>query len=185
MPLDEQSGTDIRKIVSTVKEREAQGYAYDSADASFKVLVRELMGDLPDYYDVQAFRVLDERRWNAKGSLITVSEAKVKVSVPTASGKRKERLEVAEGNGPVDALYRALIRSLKKAYPSLKDVQLKDYKVRIVNPDQATQATTRVQIESEDEHGNRWTTIGVSGNVIDASFNALNDSFLYKLMLDG
>lgn len=109
-----------------------------------------------------------------------LSEATVKVNVDG-----KTIMTVAEGNGPVNALDQALRKALSGKYPSLKNIRLTDYKVRILNPSDATEAVTRVQIESGDEQGNRWTTIGVSQNIVEASFAALNDSITYKLMREG
>ncbi len=174
---DAKTNERIERLVDDVKRREQAGYSYDSADASFELLAREHLREVPTYYDVKNFRVLDERRWNALNELVTFSEAKVELKI----GK-KRMLEVEEGNGPVNALYRAMIKGLKKHYPMVKEVILTDYKVRILTPEKATEAITRVQIESGDEAGDRWTTIGVSGNIIDASFNALNDSFIYYLL---
>ncbi len=169
----------IGKLVDIVKQHEAQGYAYDSADASFELLARRELGQLPEFYNVRSFRVIDERRWNAKGHLVTFSEAKVKLSLP--DNPDELNIVVAEGNGPVDALYTALIKGLSQRYPSLKNLVLKDYKVRIMQPERASAAVTRVQIEMEAENGERWSTLGVSDNIIDASFNALDDAFNYHL----
>ena len=123
---------------------------------------------------------MDERRWNAKGKLITLSEATLKLEVGD-----KEFLTVAEGNGPVNALDNALRKALDPLYPQLQDMDLTDYKVRILTPGGGTGAITRVMIESVDSTGFRWATIGVSANVIDASYNALNDAITYKLFRDG
>lgn len=167
----------INALVDEIKEREKQGYAYDSADASFEMLARRFLGQVPDYFDLRSFRVIDERRWNAKGQLVTMSEAKIKMVLD-----EKEKLEVAEGNGPVNALNKALKKALSRKYKQLNDIKLRDYKVRILKPERGTGAVTRVQIESSDRKtGERWTTIGVSENIIDASYNAMFDSFVYRL----
>jgi 2-isopropylmalate synthase len=170
----------IGELVTQVKQRELQGYAYEGAEASFEMLVRRLLETVPTYFEVQKFRVLDERRWNAKRQLVTVSEATVKLLV----GK-EEVLTVAEGNGPVNALDACMRKALIKHYPKVKDITLTDYKVRILTPHDATAAITRVMIESRDSKGNVWNTIGVSANVIDASFNALSDSINYHLFKHG
>lgn len=167
----------IEELVRIVKERETEGYAYEGADASFELLARRHLSEVPEFFDLESFRVMDERRWNAKGELITLSEATIKVSI-----KGKRILTVSEGNGPVNALDKALRKALSGRYPVLKDIRLTDYKVRILTPGKATAAVTRVMIESRDETGNIWNTIGVSPNVIDASFNALHDSITYKLL---
>ena len=174
---DKDTQKNVAQLVDEIKERENQGYAYDSADASFEILARRFLDNVPEFYDVRSFRAIDERRWNAKGELITISEAKVKLVLDD-----KECVEVAEGNGPVNALNKALRKALVKKYPQLADIHLVDFKVRIVTPERATEAITRVQIETQGEDGRRWTTVGVSGNIIDASYNALDDAFVYKLL---
>ena len=169
----------ISDLVNKVKELEAQGYAYDSADASFEILAKKHLSIVPNFFDLIGFRVLDERKFDEKGSIITIAEATAKIKI----GK-KTILTVAEGNGPVNALDKALRKALVKKYPSLKNVRLTDYKVRILTPSDGTKAITRVQIESCDESKNKWTTIGVSENIVDASYRALHDSITYKLMKD-
>ncbi len=166
----------IGDLVKAVKEREAQGYAYEDAEASFELMARKLLDAVPVYFDLQSFRVLDERRIDAKGKLATMSEATVKLTV---AGKLK--MKVAEGNGPVNALDAALRKALILKYPQLKTMYLNDYKVRILTPGEATAALTRVMIESKDDTGKSWTTIGVSHNVIDASYNALYDAITFHL----
>ena len=167
----------VAELVKAVKDREALGYAYEDAEASFELLARQQLGVVPKYYELQSFRVLDERQLNAKGKLVTMSEATVKLTV---QGKKK--MTVAEGNGPVNALDAALRKALLPRYPQLKSMHLADYKVRILTPAEATAALTRVMIESRDDTGHSWTTIGVSHNVIDASYNALYDAISYHLM---
>ena len=169
--------TRVAELVKAVKDREALGYAYEDAEASFELLARQMLGVVPKYYELQSFRVLDERHINAKGKLVTMSEATVKLTV---QGKKK--MTVAEGNGPVNALDAALRKALLTRYPQLKSMHLADYKVRILTPSEATAALTRVMIESRDDTGHSWTTIGVSHNVIDASYNALYDAISYHLM---
>jgi 2-isopropylmalate synthase len=169
----------ISGLVDMVKEREYDGYAYDGAEASFELLARRALGEVPEYFRLDSFRVFDERRWNTQGELVTLSEATVKLEV---GGDRT--MAVAEGNGPVNALDAALRQVLIPAYPQLAKLRLVDYKVRILTPNQGTGAVTRVMIESTDGHTEHWTTVGVSTNVIDASFNALNDSITYLLLRD-
>jgi 2-isopropylmalate synthase len=166
----------INALVDLVKRREYDGYAYDGAEASFELLARRGLGEVPDFFRLQSFRVIDERRWNARNELITLSEATIKLDVGTQSV-----MTVAEGNGPVNALDTALRKALLPVYPALEGLRLVDYKVRILTPNDGTKAVTRVMIESTDGHGNRWTTVGVSANVIDASYNALHDSITYRL----
>ncbi|QKV18449.1 citramalate synthase [Oricola thermophila] len=163
-------------LVSIVKEREAGGYAYEGADASFELLARRTLGEVPEFFEVVAFRSMVERRHNAVGKVITVAEAVVKVNVDG-----EERMSVAESsNGPVHALDMALRKDLGKYQAEIADLELVDYKVRILNG--GTEAITRVLIESSDASGARWWTVGVSENIIDASFEALMDSITFKLM---
>jgi len=170
--------TRLPVLLEKVKEREAKGYAYDVATASFELLARRSFGTVPRFFDVDSFRVLVERRHNALGELVTVSEATVKVHVNGSTV-----MSVGEGNGPVNALDSALRKDLGKYQNYIQDLELVDYKVRILTG--GTDATTRVLIESRDEKGNRWFTVGVSPNIVDASFEALLDSINYKLIRDG
>ena len=165
-------------LLALVKEREAQGYAYEGADASFALLARRALGRVPDYFSVESFRVMVERRHNAVGELVTVSEAVVKVVVDG-----QPLITAAEGIGPVNALDLALRKDLGRYQPFITDLKLTDYKVRILNG--GTEAITRVLIESTDGNGESWTTVGVSPNIIDASFEALVDSVTYKLLRAG
>ena len=163
-----------------MKRREFEGYAYDGAEASFELLARRTLGEFPEYFRLDSFRVFDERRWNARGELITLSEATVKLDMAN-----QRHMAVAEGNGPVNALDNALRKVLLAIYPELANMRLLDYKVRILTPNVGTEALTRVMIESGDGSNGGWTTVGVSTNVIDASYNALNDSITNKLFRDG
>lgn len=167
----------IDAIVTEIKKRETQGYAYEDADASFELLVHRRLDEVPDFFDVQGYRVMGERRWNAKGQLVNVSEAVVRLAIDG-----EPVMTVAEGNGPVNALDMAMRKALTPKYKALEHMRLTDYKVRILTPGEATKALTRVMIESRDDKGRVWTTIGVSPNVIDASFIALYDSITYLLM---
>jgi 2-isopropylmalate synthase len=162
-------------LLAEIKEREFQGYAYEGADASLELLARRRLGKVPEFFRVEGFRVNVERRFDANGKLKTVAEAVVKVIV---SGET--RMSVAEGNGPVNALDLALRKDLGELNPWIGDLELVDYKVRILNG--GTEAVTRVLIESRDGEGNRWMTVGVSSNIIDASFEALLDAVNYKLL---
>ncbi|HLI11291.1 MAG TPA: citramalate synthase [Alphaproteobacteria bacterium] len=170
----------VQALVEKVKEREYQGYAYDGAEASFELLARRELDGLPPYFKTQSFRVETERRWNAKGELTTISQAVIKLLVGDAP-----HMEVAEGNGPVDALDTALRKALSARYPQLADMRLVDYKVRILTPTEGTRAVTRVMIESADGVGARWSTVGISANIIEASYEALRDGIVYKLFRDG
>jgi 2-isopropylmalate synthase len=168
----------ISRMLEEVKQREFLGYAYDGAEASFELLARRALGQVPDYFAVESFRVLVERRHNARGELVTVSEAVVKLTIDGET-----LLTAGEGNGPVNALDEALRKDLGKYSAVLADLRLVDYKVRILTS--GTEAVTRVMVESADGKGNRWSTVGVSPNLVDASFEALTDSIRYKLFRDG
>lgn len=167
----------VNELVHEVKQREKLGYAYEGAEASFELLARRFLGSVPEYFTVDSFRVIGERRHNAKGKIIGICEATIKLVIDG-----KESMTAAEGNGPISALDGALRKLLASHFPALKTITLTDYKVRILTPQDGTNAVTRVMIESRDDKGNIWNTIGVSANVIDASFNALHDSVTYKLM---
>ncbi|MCK9919067.1 citramalate synthase [Microbacteriaceae bacterium K1510] len=168
----------IARLLEVVKEREAIGYAYEAADASFDLLARRTLGKVPDYFDVSQFDVNVEQRYNAVGERVTVAMAVVKVKVGNDS-----LISAAEGNGPVNALDQALRKDLGKYQKFIEGLKLTDYRVRILNG--GSGAVTRVLIESEDEAGDHWTTVGVSPNIIDASFQALMDSIIYKLVKSG
>jgi 2-isopropylmalate synthase len=171
----------IGELLDEVKSREAVGYAYEGAEASFELLARRALGEVPKYFSVDSFRVMVERRYNALGALITVAEAQVKVFI---NGDREPLWSIADGNGPVNALDRALRKDLGRYQELITDVELVDYKVRILTG--GTEAVTRVLIESHDKRmGNRWFTVGVSPNIVDASFEALLDSINFKLFKAG
>ncbi|MCE9521399.1 MAG: citramalate synthase [Alphaproteobacteria bacterium] len=168
----------VSALLDQIKEREFLGYAFDGAEASLDLLARRALGKVPTYFKVEGFRVSVERRFNALGQEVSVSEAVVKVEV---DGERL--MNVGEGNGPVNALDNALRKDLGRYSNWLEDLKLVDYKVRILTA--GTEAVTRVMIESADGKGNRWSTVGVSPNIVDASFEALIDSITYKLLRDG
>lgn len=171
----EKSDPKLDTLISILKEREAIGYAYEGADASFELLALKTLGSVPKFFEVESFRVMIERRFDANGDLKTVSEAVVKAHIDG-----HEAMSVAEGQGPVNALDKALRKDLGKFQNEISDLELVDYKVRILNG--GTEAITRVLIESRDGTGRRWWTVGVSDNIIDASFQALMDSIVFKLM---
>jgi 2-isopropylmalate synthase len=168
----------IGRLLEEVKSREAIGYAYEAADASFDVLARRVMGKVPDFFAVEQFDVNVEHRINERGEHVAVSRAMVKVKIGGET-----LVSVGEGNGPVNALDVALRKDLGKYQRYIGGLELTDYRVRILNA--GTEAVTRVLIESQDENGDSWTTIGVSPNIIDASFQALMDSIIYKLIKSG
>ncbi|HVL70337.1 MAG TPA: citramalate synthase [Beijerinckiaceae bacterium] len=168
----------IGRVLEEVKRKEAEGYAYEGADASFFLLVKSVLGEVPTFFEVERFKVNVERRYNALGQLVTVAEAIVKVKVGG-----EVLISAAEGNGPVNALDVALRKDLGKYQDLIQDLELVDYKVRIFQG--GSDAVTRVLIESGDASGERWFTVGVSPNIIDASFQALTDSITYKLLRSG
>ena len=171
----------VTHLLEEVKQREALGYAYEGADASFELLARRIMGEVPQFFTVDSFRVMVEKRHNALGHLVTVSEATVKVFV---NGDEEPLWSVAEGNGPVNALDQALRKDLGRYQSHLVPVELVDYKVRILTG--GTEAVTRVLVESRNtQTAESWVTVGVSTNIVDASFEALLDSINYKLLRDG
>ncbi|OAN79251.1 citramalate synthase [Sulfitobacter sp. EhC04] len=174
----------LAQILEEVKAREAIGYAYDTAQASFELLAREALGQMPDLFEVKRYRVTVERRKNKYDKMVTVSEAVVVIKVDG-----EKRLSVSEsmdedGNdrGPVNALSKALAKDLGQYSALIEDMRLIDFKVRITQG--GTEAVTRVIIDSEDGQGNRWSTVGVSANIVDASFEALLDAIRWKLIRD-
>jgi len=170
----------VMRLLDEVKEREFRGYTYDGAEASFELLARRSLGQIPNYFRVDSFRVMVERRYNAKGELLTLAEATVKATV---DGERL--MSVAEGNGPVSALDAALRKDLGKYSAYLDDLKLVDFRVRILDTKSGTGAVTRVLIESVDGKDHSWFTVGVSTNIVDAAFQALYDSIVIKLWREG
>jgi 2-isopropylmalate synthase len=163
------------EILEEIKEMENQGYQFEGAEASFELLMRRALGTLRHYFSVIGFRVIDTKR---PGDDKPLSEATVQVKV----GGRIEHT-AAEGNGPVNALDHALRKALEHFYPQIKEMRLLDYKVRVLPAGKGTASVTRVLIESGDK-SSRWGTVGVSDNIIDASYQALVDALLYKLIKD-
>lgn len=176
----------LAAILNEVKAREDRGYAYDTAAASFELLAREILGELPRYFDVERYRVTVERRQTALGDTVTVSEA-----VVVARFGAERVMSVSESQdpvthadqGPVNALSRALGKDLGPYQRYIDDMKLVDFRVRITSG--GTEAVTRVLIDSEDGEGRRWSTVGVSANIVDASFQALRDAIVWKLLRDG
>jgi 2-isopropylmalate synthase len=168
----------VLRLLEAVKDKEAQGYAYEGADASFELLARRILGHVPNYFEVERFRVDVERRHNAQGELETFSEATVRVNIDGQSF-----ISAAEGNGPVNALDLALRKDLGKYQKFIDDIELQDFRVRVFQG--GTDAVTRVLVEFGDKKGESWSTVGVSANLIDASFQALLDAIDYKLLKEG
>jgi 2-isopropylmalate synthase len=166
---------EIREILSKMEEMEQEGYVYEAADASFKMLIKKVLKAHKNFFELDGFRVIVEKRSKEEPC---ISEASIKLRVDGESA-----FTVGEGDGPVDALNVALQRALSTFFPAIKEVHLADYRVSILDPDEATGAKTRVQIESTDGSSN-WGTVGVSENIIEASWEALVDGVEYKLFLD-
>ncbi|MFW8636398.1 citramalate synthase [Cribrihabitans pelagius] len=174
----------LAQILERIKAREAEGYSYDTAQASFELLAREKLDQLPEFFEVKRYKVTVERRKNKYNRMVSLSEAVVVVKVDG-----EKRLSVSESldetgsdRGPVNALAKALIKDLGRYSVQLEDMRLVDFKVRITQG--GTEAVTRVIIDSEDSQGRRWSTVGVSANIIDASFEALLDAIRWKLVHD-
>ena len=175
---------ELEKILMLIKERESQGYSYDTAQASFELLARRTLGQLPEFFDVKRYKVTVERRKNKYNKMTSLSEAVVVVKV---DGQKKlsvsESLdEFGSDRGPVNALAKALAKDLGQYQRFIDDMRLVDFKVRITQG--GTEAVTRVVIDSEDSLGRRWATVGVSANIVDASFDALIDAMNWKILRD-
>lgn len=162
----------VREIVKLIKDLENRGYQFEGAEASFELLMEEALGKRPKYFELMGYRVIDERK----------SEKRPPFSEATIMIRVKGNIEhtAAIGNGPVNALDNALRKALERFYPELKELKLQDYKVRVLSGAAGTAATTRVLVESGDQTS-RWGTVGVSENIIQASWEALIDSIEYKL----
>ncbi|NDD43171.1 MAG: citramalate synthase [Rhodobacteraceae bacterium] len=174
----------LGRILYVIKSREAEGYSYDTAQASFEILARRELGQMPDFFEVKRYRVTVERRKNKYNKMVSLSEAVVVVKV----GDEK-RLSVSESmdetgsdRGPVNALAKALAKDLGQYQDMIADMRLVDFKVRITQG--GTAAVTRVVIDSEDAQGRRWATVGVSPNIVDASFEALIEAMQWKILHD-
>jgi 2-isopropylmalate synthase len=171
-------------ILNEVKAREDRGYAYDSAQASFELVARRILDLLPAFFEVKRYRVTVERRRNKRNEAVTLSEAVVAVKI---AGKKvlsvSDSLDLhGKDSGPVNALSKALSKDLGPYQACIDDMKLVDFRVRITNG--GTAAVTRVIIDSEDGQGRRWSTVGVSANIVDASFEALLDAIIWKLVRD-
>lgn len=174
----------LARILEKIKEKEALGYSFDTAQASFELLARRELGLLPEFFEVKRYRVTVERRKNKRNQMVSLSEA---VVVVKAGGKK--RLSVSESmdetgsdRGPVNALAKALAKDLGPYQNIIDDMRLVDFKVRITQG--GTEAVTRVIIDSVDGDGRQWSTVGVSANIVDASFEALVDAIIWKLVRD-
>jgi 2-isopropylmalate synthase len=175
MQMDKTS-PEVRDVLRELERLEKEGYEFEGADASFYMLVQKVLKNHQLFFEVDGFRIINETRTGREAE--TRTEASVKVSV-----QGETEYTVAEGHGPVAALDAALRKALSRFYPVIAEVTLTDFRVRILDPEHSTQAKTRVQIESTDGH-RTWTTVGVSENLIEASWEALVESVEYKLFLE-
>ena len=174
----------LGRILDVIKAREAEGYSYDTAQASFELLARRELGILPNFFEVKRYRVTVERRKNKYNKMVSLSEAVVVVKI---NGEKKlsvsESMDETGGDrGPVNALAKALAKDLGPYQDIINDMRLVDFKVRITQG--GTEAVTRVVIDSQDAKGRRWATVGVSPNIVDASFEALLDAINWKVNRD-
>ncbi|MDX8406647.1 MAG: citramalate synthase [Mariprofundus sp.] len=174
-PGAEVDDASVIRVVQRIKEMEAKGYAFEGADASFQLLLRRATGHFRRHFELVSFRVYDEKRGHDQ---TPESEATVQVKV---NGVLQHK--AALGNGPVNAMDRALRAALAGVYPGLEDMRLTDFKVRVLSTRDATQAVVRVLIESSDGV-RKWNTVGVSSDVLEATYRALNDAIEYKLVVD-
>ena len=175
----------LARLLEVIKEREDQGYTYDSAQASFEILARKELGQMPQFFEVKRYKVTVERRKNKYDRMVSLSEAVVVVKVDGEKKLSVSESMDAEGHdrGPVNALARALAKDLGPYQAQIADMHLVDFKVRITQG--GTEAVTRVIIDSQDSAGRRWSTVGVSPNIVDASFEALLDAINWKLVHEG
>ncbi len=175
------SATLTGQVAALVKEKEAEGYTYDAADASFELLLREVLGTAPSFWRVESWKVTTREMTNDDDIVFAESEATVKLRV------RGRSISTAEGNGPVNALDRALRAALEDVYPQVTRFHLTNFKVRILDEDRGgTDALIRVLIDQEDPQlGRRWTTVGVATDVVEASWQALLESHRYGLLIAG
>lgn len=162
----------VTRILDIIQNLEHKGFQFEAADGSFELIIRDVLGQKEKFFTLESFRVLNERTKDRK----MISEATVKVYV-----NDKRIIETAEGNGPVNALDCALRKALGSCYPDLRDIKLTDFKVRVLDEKKGTGAVVRVLIESSDGE-KTWNTIGVSENIIEASWDALEDSIVFGLM---
>ena len=183
--IDLAAGDDrLFRILEEVKDREDQGYAYDGAQASFELLARRELGLCPTFFEVNRYRVTVERRKSSTGGMVTLSEAVVvvKIADQVMMSVSDSMDEMGSDRGPINALSKALAKDLGPYQAVIDDLHLVDFKVRITQG--GTEAVTRVIIDSEDSNGHRWSTVGVSANIVDASFEALLDAITWKLVRD-
>ena len=163
----------VAEILDSLKNMEYEGFQYEGAEASFELLMQRALGNLPEFFELVGYRVIDEKRSSPE---LPLSEATIQVRV---DGQNEHT--ASHGHGPVNALDNALRKALEKFYPELKDMRLVDYKVRVLPKGVGTSSTVRVLVESGDSR-DKWGTVGVSFDIVEASWMALTDSVVYKLL---
>ena len=171
--LDKKS-PEVQTLMSDLQEKELAGYQFEAADASFELFLKRALKQYKPLFILEGFKTTSERRNDGR----VFAEASIRIAV-----KGQDNYSAAEGDGPVDALDKALRKALMKFYPSLEHMRLVDYKVRVLNSNEGAAAKVRVLIESQD-NTDSWTTMGVHENIIEASWEALTDSIEYKLLKD-
>jgi 2-isopropylmalate synthase len=168
------------RITDRVKDAEAAGYTYEAADASFELLLRRELNQLPEFFSVQSWRVFTQSVAVPAGTALGGHETDTECTVRLTAKGQSQRV-VGEGNGPVNALDQAIRNALLPAYPTVDKFELSDYRVRILDQGHGSDATVRVLIQTTD--GRRaWTTVGVGQNIVEASWEALSDAYLYGLI---
>jgi 2-isopropylmalate synthase len=186
----ELDGKQLGAVLDQLKVLEASGYFFETADASLELLMRRATGWRPEYFELESFKVIVEHRPGVAGSIIEnplghaegiETECTIKVRVSDGAGGTARIIATGEGNGPVNALDAAFRAAVADRYPQLNHVSLVDYKVRVLDTGSGTGAVVRVLIDSSDGH-RTWTTMGVSQNIIEASWQALHDSVVYALL---
>ncbi len=165
---------EAKKLLLALQKKEEEGYQFEAADASFELFMKRLLKKYKPFFHLEGFKVSTEKRFDGK----IFAEASIRINV-----NGEDKFSAAEGDGPVDALDKALRKALMKFYPKIQDVHLTDYKVRVLDTKEGAAAKVRVLIESQDD-ADSWTTVGVHENIIEASWEALIDSIEYKLLKD-
>jgi 2-isopropylmalate synthase len=163
---------ETKKIIDKIKTLEDEGYQFEGAEASFELMMRKELNPYKKFFELESFRTIVEK--NRDGRMFAEATTRLKIN-------GQEKYTAAEGNGPVNALDKALRAALEEFYPNIKDMHLTDYKVRVLDEKEGTEAKVRVLIETTDKNGS-WGTVGVSENIIEASWEALRDSIEYKLL---
>ena len=166
----------VPKIIEFIKDFENGGFTFENADASFEIMLLNKLGQMPNYFDIMGFRVITDTTFRIDDKFNTEASVKIKIGQEIFH-------TVSEGDGPVHALDMALRKALSPVYPQIKDFMLSDFKVRILDSTNGTGAKTRVYVETTDGY-NRWDTVGVSENVVEAAYSSIVDSILFGLLIN-